>query len=70
MGDRVDSDFHHPVEVWLEDETNRKRRRGISRKCWTGVWRRPAGTKKAGGNLGAKWVRRKLETGRRELDED
>lgn len=37
VGDRIDSD-HHPIEVWLEGEVRRTRNRGVSRKCWRGIW--------------------------------
>lgn len=59
--DRVDSD-HYPVEVWLEGETYKKRR-GISRKCWRVVWDEE-------GRREFKIKVGRLETGRRELDED
>lgn len=62
VGDRVDSD-HLPVEVWLEGERNRKRRRSVSRKCWGGVWDEE-GRKEFKTKVG------RLETGGRELEED
>lgn len=49
VGDRVDLD-HHPVEVWLEEETRGKKNGGKGRKCWRGVW------DEEGRSLGRKWT--------------